>query len=317
MSVCDFLFSTDMLVPNPRSVVDRLIATIGLPQPGRGAYVEYRDSGWDCVFALVNKSMTVGPTRLEIIGRPDDWTDAVDSHAQKIADLQGSRPAKTHATVIATPDLEAVGAHLRDRGVRHWYDTTKEPFDRIWLGVTEEAPEAYDPSADAGTFLEIIPSRSAAFASHLFVDPPPEPVDPAPGQMIRIVSRQYLVPDLDAALRTLSENIGWDAQPAAEDTDGTRSAVMGRNYRQGAALRLVQPGGDGTPSRFFRQWGTGPYTIRVAVAGLDSKAADLRTRGTAFEQLPATRVEPERLLVDPSFTGGTPFEFVEYGSADA
>ena len=62
MSVCDFLFSADMLVPNPRAVVERLVATIGLPQPGKNAYVEYRESGWDCVFALVNKAKSLKTT---------------------------------------------------------------------------------------------------------------------------------------------------------------------------------------------------------------------------------------------------------------
>lgn len=315
MSVCDFLFSADMLVPNPRDVVSQLVASVGLPQPGPNAYVEYRDSGWDCVFALVNKAMTVGPTRLEVIGRPDAWTDAVDRHGQRIADLQGQRPAKTHAIVIATPDLAAVGARLRDRQVRHWYDTTKEPFDRIWLGVTQAEPEAYDPAADGGLLLEVIPSHSAAFAPQLFVTPPPEPVDPRPGQMVRIVSRDFLVADLDAAVATLAENVGWAADgPPATTAGGTRTVRMARNHAQGAALRLVQPvPGDGATGAYFARWGAGPYTIRVAVAGLEAKAADLAARGTAFTRLPADGPWPARLAVDPAATAGMPFEFVEYG----
>lgn len=319
MSICDFLFSADMLVANPRDVVNRLISSIGLPPPGPAAYVEYRETGWDCVFALVNKAMVVGPTRLEVIGRPDEWHEAAQSHGQKIADLQGDRPAKTHATVIATPDLEAVGARLAERGVRHWYDTTKQPFDRIWLGVTQEEPAAYDPTSDGGVLLEIIPSHSAAFSPRLFATPAPQPDNPTPGQMIRIISRDFFVDDIDASLRALADDIGWEPEGSVRtERTGTRSVVLSRNYEQGATLKLVQPSPeDDAAGTYFARWGAGPHNIRIAVAGLDACAENLRNRGTAFVRLAADDDHPDRIQVDPEATGAMPFEFVELGSVTA
>jgi hypothetical protein len=313
MSICDFLFSADMLVSNPYAKVEDLIATIGLPRPGPNAYANFRDLGWQCVFALVNKSMTVGPTRLEVIGTPDDWTDASDSHGKRLSDSQGLRPSKTHATVVGTPNLEAVGARLRARGVRHWYDTAKEPFHRIWMGVTQEEQAGYDPMADGGLLLELIPSNSVAFSPKLFVTPPPEPIAPSAGQMIRIIARDYLVADIDRTLRILADNLGWEPEgPVTRSTRGTHSVAMSRNYGHGAAVRLVQPShDDGEHGAFFSRWGPGPYTIRIAVWDLGAKADDLARRGTKFARL-AAEDSPERIVVDPKFTAGTPFEFVDY-----
>jgi hypothetical protein len=323
MSICDFLFSTDMLVPHPREAVAQMTRTIGLPPPGPSAYVDYEESGWDCVFALVNKSWSVGPTRLEVIGpRRYPGTPEI-SRGQSTTDVQGDKPCKTHATVIATSDLQRVVDHVRRSGLRHWLEdrgTDPAAFARLWMGVSASEPYQYEPDADAGLIGELIPSDSAAFTPRLFQRPPPEPVDPSPGQMIRILSRAFIVDNVDETLRTLETNLLWEAAgPAVDDLEaGYRFAVLSRNYEQGATLKLVQPlDATGPVGRFHRQWGPAPFTIRIAVHDLSAKAEDLASRGTGFVPLAPTEHQPARLAVDASETADMPFEFVEYGAAIA
>lgn len=321
MSVCDFLFSADMLVPRPREAVDQMIETIGLPQPGPRAYVDYEDSGWDCVFALVNKAWDVGPTRLEVIGPKRYPGTPQPSRGQNIADVQGTKPCKTHATVIATPDMSALAEHVKRLGLRHWLEpgSGKTSFDRLWMGIAGE-DFTYQPEADAGLIVEVIPSDSNAFVPKLFQKTPPEPVDPVPGQMIRILSRAYIVDDLDQTLKVVSQNLLWEpAHSVVEDPDaGYRYAIMSRNFSQGAALKLVQPTSPATHTgAYHARWGSGAYTIRIAVHDLAAKCDLLRSQGTRFTDVAATVHEPERVCVDPSFTAEMPFEFVEHGAAMA
>jgi hypothetical protein len=322
-SICDFLFSADLLVPHPRDAVAQMIETIGLPAPGPGAYVDYPLSGYDCVFALVNKAWAVGPTRLEVIG-PKHYPDTPDDNrGARIDEAQGENPCKTHATVVATPDLGALTEHVRSLGLRHWLQEgspDETGFDRLWMGFSAEDENAYEPEADAGLFIEVIPSESPAFVPKLFQVPPPEPENPTPGQLLRIVSRSYLVRDLDRSLETLATNLMWDATDVGiiDDAEaGGRHAVMSRNYEQGAALKLVQPR-PGTPAgEHLERYGDGPFTIRIAVHDLDAKREELRSRGTAFTDLPATEHEPERVAIDPAATAAMPFELIEFGSASA
>ncbi len=321
-SICDFLFSADLLVPHPRDAVAQMIETIGLPAPGPGAYVDYPLSGWDCVFALVNKAWPVGPTRLEVIGPKVYPETPPDNQGAYIASVQGGNPCKTHATVIATPDLASLTDHVRSLGVRHWLQPgspDETGFDRLWMGISAD-DHLYEPDADAGMFVEVIPSDSPAFVPKLFQVPPPEPENPTPGQLLRIVSRSYLVRDLDRSLETLTTNLLWEHTDAGiiDDPDaGGRHAVMSRNYEQGATLKLVQPR-SGTPAgEHLERYGDGPYTIRIAVHDLEAKREDLRSRGTAFADLPATEHEPARVAVDPAATAAMPFELIEFGSASA
>jgi hypothetical protein len=318
MSICDFLFSADMLVADPRAVVSQMIESIGLPRPGAKAYVDYENEGWDCVFALVNKAWSVGPTRLEVIGPKRYATTPGLSRGQAMSDVQGTRPCKTHATVLATPEIEELAGHVKQLGLRHWFEEAsglQVPFSRLWIGVTEEEPFSYRPEVDDGLIIEVIPSDSAAFDPKLFQRPAPMPIDPEPGQMIRILERMFIVDDLEATARKLERNLRWEAgTPIVDDPEaGYRWALLSRNYEQGAALKLVEPLDTKAPAGAFRaKHGPGPYTIRVAVYGLDAKRADLEARGTRFVERRETSSEPARLCVDPAATGGMPFEFVEF-----
>jgi hypothetical protein len=317
MSICDFLFSADLCVADPKAVLEQLKVAIGLPNPSPNAYAEYPDSGWTAIFALVNKSFTVAPTRLEIIGPKRFPGSPRPSQGESVYALQAPRSARTHATVLAAPRFDELAERLLRLGVRHWFQPKSEEvgFDRLWLGVTAEQPLDYLAETDDGFFVEIIPSDSPAFSPKLFTRPPPVPQDPAPGDMVRILSRAFLVADLDASLRKFERIFDWTPAGPVQDEPGLgyRTVAMSHNYAHGATLRLVQATDPDQPAgRDFARWGAGPHAIRIAVAGLDAKAAQMDAGGVAYARTPAGKGEPERLTPDTAMTGGTPFELVAW-----
>jgi hypothetical protein len=91
---------------------------------------------------------------------------------------------------------------------------------------------------------------------------------------------------------------------------------MSRNLERGAGLELVGPGNSqASGEALLAHWGAGPFAIRIAVAGLDAKAADLAKRGTPAQRHETTPTDPERLVVDPGSTAGMPIEFVDWEEA--
>lgn len=317
MSLYDYMFSADMCVPDPHATAAQLVETIGLREPKPTAHVEYPESGWDVIFALANKSISLAPTRLELIG-PKQWPETPRaSNGRRIFDMQGSRACKTHASVVVTPRMDDLIDHVRKAAVRHWLQVANDevPFDRLWIGAAEGDPGDYDRSADAGLIIEVLPSNAPTYFPQFTTKVPPEPENPADGDFIQIVSRAHFTDDLDATLKTLERNLAWEpAGPIIEDrAAGYRFASMSYNYAHGAKLKLVEPlDVDSYVGRYYSAWGPGPYAIRFAVYGLEAKAAELEERGTGFTRLSATKHTPELLAPDPKYTGNVPFEFVEY-----
>ncbi len=175
-------------------------------------------------------------------------------------------------------------------------------------------PRAGDsrPDDDAGIFFEAIPTQGLLLQTDPSDPPPPPPEPLVPGQMARILAREYLVADLDQALRTLSKNLDFETvgPVATERDDGSRRAILAMTMPHAATLELVQPIDTETEAaRYLGRWGAGPYYTRIAVAGLEAKAEDLQRRGTEFRRVPGERPRL-RVAVD-----GALFEFVELGDA--
>jgi hypothetical protein len=318
MPTYDMLHSPDFLVADPDAMVARLVDGIGLPPPDPRWTQEFPGHGYRAIFARVHRSRSFAPTRLEIIGaRPvgHPVNPAVPrTYIEQYSRAQGDRPLKTHATVFTTSDIEGLIERVKSRGLRHRIDpaTPELPHLRLWIGVTPDAPGDYRPDDDAGLFFEAIPTQGL----HLQIepgDPPPPPPEPlAAGQMARVLAREYLVADLDQALRTLSRNLEFEtAALVAEDrADGCRRAIFAMTMSHAATLELIQPNGQDTEAgRYLARWGPGPYYTRIAVADLGTKSEDLDRRGTVFHRPPG---EQPRLRVD---VDGALFELVELGDA--
>jgi hypothetical protein len=112
----------------------------------------------------------------------------------------------------------------------------------MWVGVTGNNPY-YEPSVDGGLSIEVMEPGSLQLPEDTWADPPPSPKDPAPGETIRIVSRGYLVEDLDDVLRRLSLNLDWEPVGLTEDIaeEGYRRARMSLALPHGSDVELIQP----------------------------------------------------------------------------
>jgi hypothetical protein len=303
------LLSGDLMVADADRTAQLLIDKVGLhghPNwrqafPGH-PYVAH--------FLRTHKSLAVAPTRVE----PQGHLDAANAgdpmfpvYLHSLERFQGvTRPIKTHATVVISDDLEGVVQRLHERRLpfRVARLTPEMPFDRIWVGCRPEDPR-YDPSVDGGLCIEIMGLAPLQIPETAFAPVPPEPRDYAPQDLVRVVSRGFLVRDLDDVLRRLRENLDWEPTSVDELADsGVRRARMGFTLAHSATLDLLEPTRWSTDEgRYLYNWGPGPYYIRLSTHDLEAKAKDLTDRGTAFSLVdhdesvggPLLRVTPEEL----------------------
>jgi hypothetical protein len=190
--------------------------------------------------------------------------------------------------------------------------TPDMPWERLWIGVTPERP-TYDASWDAGLCVEVLPMWPLQMPDA--VSAAPDPVDPLPGSLVRVVGKEFLVRDLNEAVRALSSNLGWEPVGPTESfpVEGFRRARFGFNFPHSAVVDMIEPTRWDSPcGRYLHSWGPGPYTIRIAVHRLDAKLDDLADRGTAFVLLEETAAVGRRLQIDPAELGGVLIELVEF-----
>ncbi|MFU7548091.1 lactoylglutathione lyase, partial [Pseudomonas paraeruginosa] len=85
----------------------------------------------------------------------------------------------------------------------------------LWLGATPEKPY-YQPSVDGGLCIEIMETEPLQMPPETYALPPAQPRDLAPGGMIRVTARGFLVRDLDETLRQVSANLDWEPSGPVE-----------------------------------------------------------------------------------------------------
>ena len=149
-----------------------------------------------------------------------------------------------------------------------------------------------------------------------FAQPPVQPRDVKPGDMVRVSARGYLVRDLNETLRRVSTNLDWEPSGPVEtiQSEGYRRARMGCTLPNSATLDLIEATRwDSEAGLYLNSWGPGPYYIRIAVNDLAAKAEDLRARGTKFTWIEASDAVAGKALirVDPNDLNGQLFEFEE------
>jgi len=307
--VFDILVSADALVDDADETLGRFDRAIGLPAPRPSWSQEPEGHGFRAWWCRVHPKLQVGPTRLEIIApkpvEPEE-RDPAYSCIPEIWESQRERPVRTHSTVFATRRFEDVLEHVRRAGITHRVDEAVDelPFPRLWIGRSREDPATYDAEADGGMYLEVLPLDGLNLpegATAYNVPPEPE-YDGA--ELVRIVSRGFLVDDLDATLRRLADVFRWEPDAAGVvEEDGCRTARMAVGVPHSATLQISQPLVAGDEAAFMARWGAGPYDIKMAVGDVDAKEEDLQRRGTPYR-----RVEGDRgpqLRVDPAALGGT------------
>lgn len=315
----EMLLSGDLMVHDPDDIAARIVNKLGVhghPNWRQG----FGNHPYIAHFLRVHKSLAVSPTRIEPQGhldRPNQGDPFFPVFLKSLEDFQGHfRPIKTHATVLVARDFGAVVERLERlrQPFRLAQITPEMPFDRLWVGCSPERP-GYEPSVDGGLCVEVMPLEPLQMPADTFLNPPPRPRDPKPADMVRVVSRGYLVRDLDDTLRRLSANLGWEPAGPVEylAQSGYRRARMGFALSHSATVEIMQPTRwDSVVGRYLHNWGPGPYHIRVSVNDLAAKAGDLKERGTAFvmdEYCDA--VDGPLIRIDPSEFDGAIFEFVQ------
>jgi hypothetical protein len=316
----DFLLSADLMVPDPDGHTKLLVERLGVlehPNWRQG----FATHGYIAHFLRVHKSLAVAPTRLEPqhhweVERPVD--PIFSQYLDSLHEFQGRfRPIKTHSCVIATDGIEELIEKLHRRRLPFRIAPKDErlAWERLWVGTTPEQPR-YRPVVDGGLCMEWHPIAPLQMPPETFGSVPPQPRDPQPGQMIRIVNRSFLVRDLDETLRQLDTNLDIVASGPVElfEREGYRRARIAFSVGHSCTLDLIEPvRWDCETGRYLATWGPGPYYIRIAVNGLDAKAADLEARQTRFTRIDDSEaVGGSYLQVDPNELDGTHIEFVEF-----
>jgi hypothetical protein len=300
MLMYDALVSADVVADDPDAVAASLVRILGLPEPRANAALEPEGHGFRAIWLRLQPSLTVAPTRIEVIGvRP---RNAPHDHIAERIDAQSERPVRTHATVLAG-DIARVREHLCRNAVPHRVTPESEnfPFPRVWLGVTEDHPTRYDRTVDCGLWLEVVPTRFSG------IPQPDDRVAQGPG-VHRIAARRFLVTDVDAAARTLERNLRLVADGVVARPAGRTARYVLGNPRS-AAIEIVEPTDDSPEARLMADWGPGPATVVVEVGDLDHVAQALAELGVATDG--ATTAEGDRCLrPTPTATANVPFEFV-------
>lgn len=296
------LVSADIVTDQPDDAAARLVTLFGLPAPRPGAVLEPPGHGFRAVWLRVQPSLAGAPTRIELIGaRPR--TEPHDYVEERIA-AQGSRPVRTHATVLAG-DVGAVLDRLRSKGVRHRVTPAGPDFDfpRVWLGVTPDDPLGYQPEVDAGLWLEVVPADRAGI-------PPagrgPEPAGPG---VRRVAARRFIVDDAGRAVRELAVNLGLEPASVRRHDGGTTVRYL-LGHPGSAALELCEPGIASDLGMFRRDWGPGPHAIVLEVGDLAHMAGLLARHRVAAHHARHADGAPV-LQLDPTATLGVPFELTE------
>lgn len=319
----DLLMSADMMVPDPDGMTELLVAKLGIYRHERWRQA-FDDHPYIAHFLRVHKSLAVSPTRVEPqwhLDRPNPGDPMFHEFLDSLKAFQGpSRPMLTHSIVLSLKAEKfegLVGKLMRRRlPFRMAQRTPDMPFDRLWLGATPEKPR-YEPVVDGGLCIEIMPIEPLQMPPETFDDPPQEPRNTKPGDMVRVSSRGYLVRNLDETLRCLSANLDWEPTGPVEMIcgEGYRRARMGFSLPNSATLDVIEPTHwNHDAGLYLNSWGPGPYYIRIAVNDLGAKAADLRDRGTKFTWIESSdAVDGKSLIrVNSEEIRGQLFEFEEY-----
>jgi hypothetical protein len=286
--VFDLLINAEVIVDDVGVAERVFVDALGFPEP-RPSWSGTVGAGFSFLFARVHPSMAVAPTRIEAMAvGPTD--PGVEPFLPQLLAAQGRRPWKTHGNELATSDIDGVAARLARNG-RRFYTMREEGYEytRLWLGWTADDLGAYRPEVDGGLLFEICETGALMQGPEFWVDQP-EP-DLAPGSMVRVVRRSWIVEDLAATLAAIERNLDWRPRlgPETDDATGCRRAVFGFTHPRSAELELLEPVAPGEVRDSLETWGPGGWTIRIGVNDLAAKADDLGRRGMTFDSRASDR----------------------------
>jgi hypothetical protein len=306
--VFDLQGSADLLVDDPDRIVALLVEKLGFPVPDPRWVHDRPNLGYKAIHCRVNRHVAAAPTTVEVIG-PGTYDLSLDAHNAAYFSMQEHRPVKTHGNVVGTADVEDV---MRRLGRNHLPFRLLEPGEHlpypiVFPGATDD-PITYDPTVDGGLYLELI--ALDAFR----IPAPSEPTsDLAPGALVRVESRSWIVADLDATLAALDRNIGWQPQDPVQSVPrrNCRRAVLAASTANSAKIEILEArSSDGDVGEFYGSFGPGPYAHCLGVHDVAAAADELCSRHVAFRSVPDDD-RGGRIIVAPSELEGLRFELVE------
>lgn len=319
----DLLLTADMMVPDPDAMTELLVDKLGIYKHKKWRQA-FDNHPYIAHFLRVHKSLALAPTRVEPqvhLDAPNPGDPLFHDFLESLKDFQGRhRPLLTHSIVLATPtvQLDALIERMLRRRLpfRLARRTPEMQFDRLWVGTTPEDPR-YSPVVDGGLCIEIMPTEPLCLPPETYSIPAPEPLNPKPGEMIRVTARGFIVRNLTDTLRKCSANLDWEPEGPVESLskEGYLRARMAFQLPHSASLDVIEPTvWNSEAGLYLLNWGPGPYYIRIAVNDLRAKAEDLKERGTAFTWIEECEAVDGRSLIkiDPAELQGQIFEFEEY-----
>jgi hypothetical protein len=224
------------------------------------------------------------------------------------------RPIVTHVHCLSTTtedDIHTIVDLLRSRNVPH---VTR--MKNVYIGLVEEENGRfhYDPSADAGTYLEFAPSVQTDFPG--FVLPPRLPAEPeiahlAPGTLVRPVARTQIVRSAQAVIDRYQKILDWPDEGDLEyaEGDGERSIIFRPINALSATWELIEPTRpDSRAGRMLERFGEGPWAIRLGVFGMEATLADLERRGTRWREIAPSPIGTRRVELNRYDLHGIAFE---------
>jgi hypothetical protein len=284
----DLLCNSEVIVDDVAVAERVFVDALGFPEPRPSWGNKEPGSGFTYLFARVHPSLVVSPTRIEAmaVAPLDPLRDPLTTlpFLPELLAAQGDRPWKTHANELATSDIQAVAARLRENSCRFY--EMPGVFTRLWLGWTEEDPGAYQPATDGGLFIEVVETSALGKGDALW-EAIPDPELP-PGSMIRILRRSWITADLAATVNALDNNLGLQPAvgPVLDESLAARQAIYRFRHPRSAELQVLQPLSSGEIQESLDTWGPGSWAIRIGVNDLAAKAEDLTHRGTPFTVRP-------------------------------
>jgi hypothetical protein len=314
--VFDFLVSADLLVDEFATAVAGLQQRLGFGEAKPAWFGGGEGRGFEVVFLRTHPRLQGSPTRLEVMAAraldPEVPAPQTLPHMPGLRLAQEAAPVRTHGTVFAVSDMADAIERVRRGGFRHWLDAANDlmPYDRLWVGVSEEDKDEWIPGDDGGLLVELVETDSIPGVMESATEPAP-PRAAAPGAMTRIAARRWLVPDVDESVARLHTTFDCTTGPRQQTAGGSRVVSILCAHPRSARVDVVQPAPGSPEAGLVAAHGPLPWTIVIAVDDLDAKADDLRARGTEFDRLIDDGTGADSLAPSPAQTFGVPFLFVE------
>jgi hypothetical protein len=318
----DRYYGPDLVVGRPEEAHRKLETNLGIPA-GQTMRPTMHGNGFDVAYLNVNEDFALSASCIQLMGFKPLADDEPHNDTGRmlrrmllayVTAQRYDRPIITHVHALSAPtqdDVSAIIEMLESRGVPHIC-----LMKNVYIGLVREDNGRihYDPSADAGTYLEFAPTVQTDFPG--FVLPATLPENPEvaqlePGTLVRPIARTQIVANAEAVVERYRWMLDWPEEGDLEfvEGDGYRSIVFKPMNRLSAVWEIVQPTTpDSRAAKMLDRYGDGPWAIRLGVYGLDAKLADLDARGTRWREVEESPKGDRRVEVSRWDLHGIPIE---------